>query len=293
MMTSRMVRTAIACSALGILAACADQPEILSPSLEVTATAVPAEGALTICKAGNAAGTFGFAWTITYAIGGAPYNSGTQSVAVGACVQVAQVPGTPRANLRVSVTEDPLPADWTLASISATVGHPTPPATVVSLGTRTISNVGLSHDVGATITFDNLYTPPPPPPAYCTLTQGYWKNHTGEWDQAGEKYVRSGQTFYNSGLSYIQIMNTPPAGGNAYIQLAHQFIAASLNVNGVSGSGVAAVDAALAGAHAALGGWAAGIGAPAKNSATRTQWQAWATTLDDFNNGLTGPGHCN
>jgi len=59
-MTHRLWQTAVACSALGLLAACADQPDIMAPSMEVVAAAQP-EGALTICKAGNAAGTFGFA----------------------------------------------------------------------------------------------------------------------------------------------------------------------------------------------------------------------------------------
>lgn len=278
---------------MAVVAACSTQGDLVSPSMNVNAAAEP-EGALTICKAGNAAGTFGFSWAITYP-DGSPYSSGTESVAVGSCVKAAQLPVAQNGlRLRAAVTETTLPANWALTAIDVTVGPPDPSGVVrvIDVPNRTASNVFVANDVGATITFTNTYTPPPPPPAYCTLTQGYWKNHGEKWDQAGEKYVRTGQTFYNSGLTYLQIMNTPPSGGNAYIQLAHQFIAASLNVNGTSGSGVAAVDAALAGAHAAFGGWAAGIGAPAKNSATRAQWQAWASTLDAFNNGVTGPGHC-
>ena len=126
--------------------------------------------------------------------------------------------------------------------------------------------------------------------ADCTLTQGYWKNHTEDWD-SGQNYVDSGDIFYNSGKTYIEIMNTPPKGGNAYLQLAHQFIAASLNVGGTSGSGIAAVDAALAGADAYFAAAAAGI--PAPTGATKTQLQAWASTLASFNEGTTGPGHCN
>jgi len=123
----------------------------------------------------------------------------------------------------------------------------------------------------------------------CTLTQGYWKNHTEEWDQTGEKVFKSTDTFYNSGRTYISIMNTPPKGGNAYLQLAHQFIAARLNTNG-GPSGVASVDAALAGAAAYFASAPAGI--PSPSGALRTQLQGWATTLDNYNNGLTGPGHC-
>ena len=84
-------------------------------------------------------------------------------------------------------------------------------------------------------------------------------------------------------------MNTQPKNGNAYLQLAHQFIAASLNVNG-GASGEASVDAALAGAAAYFAGAPAGIPNPV--DATRSQLLAWATTLDNYNNGIIGPGHC-
>jgi hypothetical protein len=123
----------------------------------------------------------------------------------------------------------------------------------------------------------------------CTLTQGYWKTHGEDWDEVGEKLFTTTDLFYNSGQGYLAIMNTAPKGGNAYLQLAHQFIAASLNTNG-GPSGVAAVDAAMAGAAAYFAGAPAGI--PTPSGALRTQLQAWATTLDNYNNGLTGPGHC-
>jgi SdrD B-like domain len=124
----------------------------------------------------------------------------------------------------------------------------------------------------------------------CTLTQGYWKTHPEDWDN-GEKYVKTTDLFYNSGVSYLNLLWTSPSGGNAYVQLAHQFIAASLNVNGTSGSGVASVDAALAGAAAYFASAPAGI--PTPSGSLRTQLLAWATTLDNYNNGLIGPGHCN
>ena len=141
------------------------------------------------------------------------------------------------------------------------------------------------------ITFTNTAdAPPPPPPGNCTLTQGYWKNHEEDWDQASDgKPFLVTTTFYNSATSYLNIMKTPPKGGNAYLQLAHQFIAARLNVNG-GASGVAAVDAALAGAATYFAGAPAGI--PNPGEPTRSQLQGWATTLDNYNNGRTGPGHC-
>jgi hypothetical protein len=83
------------------------------------------------------------------------------------------------------------------------------------------------------------------------------------------------------------ILNTP-AGGNGLISLAHQLIATKLNIaNGADASGIAA---AVAAADAQIGNLVippigAGFLAPASTSAN-TQ------TLDDWNNGITGPGHC-
>jgi len=66
----------------------------------------------------------------------------------------------------------------------------------------------------------------------CTLTWGYWKTHSKygpaphdeTWDCIGED-----TPFFGSGYSYYGILQVPPKGGNAYIILAHQYIAAVLN----------------------------------------------------------------
>jgi len=106
----------------------------------------------------------------------------------------------------------------------------------------------------------------------CTLTQGYWKNHSEEWAGLAD------DPFFNSGKTWLQILQTPPKKGDAYIQLAHQYIAAYLNIQG-GASTTAAVDAAMA---TALTYFTNGTG----------NITGLATTLDDYNNGLIGPGHC-
>jgi hypothetical protein len=132
--------------------------------------------------------------------------------------------------------------------------------------------------------------PPPPTGPSCTLTQGYWKNHEERWDDVGDAMVfLTSDAFYNSGASYYAVLTMPPKGGNAYLQLAHQFIAASLNLNGAT-AGVAEVDDAMAGAAAYFSNEEAGI--PNPSNPSRAQLQTWASTLDDFNNGIIGPGHC-
>ncbi|MGQ0539650.1 MAG: hypothetical protein ACT4R6_11920, partial [Gemmatimonadaceae bacterium] len=205
------------------------------------------------------------------------------SVALGNCVQVLTFPTTFFNVHTVSVTET-VPANWTLNSIviesNASVAATQP---VISPPNATAR---ASHDFGLVFTFTNTFRPP----LACTRTQGYWKTHPEDWDQAGDnKPFLTTSTFYNSGTSYLNILLTPPAKGNAYLILAHQFIAASLNLNGAN-SGIAAVQSALAGAAAYFAGAPAGI--PNPGNPPRAQLLSWATTLDNFNNGIIGPGHC-
>jgi hypothetical protein len=125
----------------------------------------------------------------------------------------------------------------------------------------------------------------------CTLTVGYWKTHSSfgpapyddTWAMVGEN-----TPFYLSGKSYYQVLWTPPSGGNAYIILAHQFIAAELNIlNGASTT--PAVNQALS--------WAETFFATHQPSSRLSKTEralvlSYAALLDSYNNGLIGPGHC-
>lgn len=137
----------------------------------------------------------------------------------------------------------------------------------------------------------------------CTYTQGYWKTHViyapkpkferkrdPNWDQIdGAGLLNEAAPFYQSGMSYIQVMWTPPKGGNNYYKLAHQFIAAQLNV--LSGASDADVADTLAAATAMF---------EAHPNPNDTFWSkkgsAAANTLAgilaSFNEGAIGPGHC-
>jgi hypothetical protein len=81
------------------------------------------------------------------------------------------------------------------------------------------------------------------------------------------------------------------SGGNSYMQLAHQWIAATLNLNGAI-SNIPAVAAAMTQGQAWLiaNTPASGNAVPNIKNAQAT---AWASTLDNFNNGLLGISHCN
>jgi hypothetical protein len=131
----------------------------------------------------------------------------------------------------------------------------------------------------------------------CTLTPGYWKTHSSHGparaDDGWAQITPNGAdtAFYTpavlSGKTYHQVLWTAPQG-NAYYILAHAYIAAKLNVlNGASST--PAVDAAITFAQSFFG-----TKGP-NSSLTKTYRQqvlANALTLDNYNNGIIGPGHC-
>ena len=291
-MRARYISAALA----GLMAvACTDAPtsSSITPAAEVSfsLTNKPAlgpnlQGQAWVCKDDNGTGpatSFAFSVSID---GGA---ASTVNVPLGTCVMVHSVPTTGSQTDRVSVTEQGPPANWTFNNITQESNTPGGNP-VIDLPNQNVA-ANITNDQGQVFTFFNTFTAPPPPPGpSCTLTQGYWKTHGGDWDAVADgKPFLTTTTFYNSGKSYLTILWTPPAGGNAYLILAHQFIAASLNLNGAA-AGNAAVDAAIAGADAYFSG--AAVGTPKPTGATRAQLLSWATTLDNFNNGIIGPGHC-
>ncbi len=127
----------------------------------------------------------------------------------------------------------------------------------------------------------------PADPTQCsvigTYTIGYWKNHPGAWPV--NRITIGGVTYTKA--QAIAILQTPPRGDATYI-LAVQLIAAKLNIlNGADGTVVVntivQADAWLA-AHP-LGSNPCD---PARMVGTNL-----ATTLDNYNSGLIGPGHGN
>jgi hypothetical protein len=132
--------------------------------------------------------------------------------------------------------------------------------------------------------------------AGCTLTQGYWKTHSvlgpaskpdATWNLVGGPNA----TFFKSGQTWIQVFRTSPSG-NAYYNLAHQYMAAVLNtLNGASTT--AAVNSALSWAKTFFGTYTpAQIAALKGSDPLRAQVLAAASTLGGYNEGSIGPGHC-
>jgi hypothetical protein len=128
----------------------------------------------------------------------------------------------------------------------------------------------------------------------CTLTQGYWKTHSehgpAPYDETWAELEDGADTeFFTTGESYYDILWSPPAGGNAYLILAHQWIAAQLN--GIAGASMPddVMDAFNSGQQL-LEDYAAMAYIPA--GPDKAMAIDLAGMLDDYNNGQTGPGHC-
>jgi hypothetical protein len=133
----------------------------------------------------------------------------------------------------------------------------------------------------------------------CTLTPGYWKTHTefgpAPYDDNWAQLLPDGANtvFFLSGQTYYQALWTPPLGGNAYYILAQQYIATELNF--LNGADPAAAQAAFDEATVLFQTYTPAEVAAARGKngkALRDQFIELAKILDEYNNGLTGPGHC-
>ena len=130
----------------------------------------------------------------------------------------------------------------------------------------------------------------------CTLTQGYWKTHSeygpaakpdATWAEVGGPDA----AFFLSGQTYLEVLNTA-VKGNAYYILAHQFIAAELNMYAGAYLGEVADEFSEAADLLALY-TPDQIAAMKGNNPVRKMFVELGEMLDKFNNGIIGPGHCN
>lgn len=127
----------------------------------------------------------------------------------------------------------------------------------------------------------------------CTLTQGYWKTHSqlgpapydAAWQNIGP--LQEQTVFFLSGATWHQVFWTAPRG-NAYYNLAHQYMAAKLNLlDGASSTPM--VDAAISFAETFFSTYTP---TASLSNSVRNHALAQASVLDQYNNGLIGPGHC-
>ena len=117
----------------------------------------------------------------------------------------------------------------------------------------------------------------------CTYTQGYWKNHSDAWPLQS---LTLGAVSY-SASQLLQILNRP-AQGNGLVILAHQLIAAKLNI--ANGADPTAVQQTVIDADSMIGGL---MVPPIGNGyLSPSQTSNLTDTLTDYNEGTIGPGHC-
>ena len=117
----------------------------------------------------------------------------------------------------------------------------------------------------------------------CTYTQGYWRTHPNAWPVGT---LTLGTSSYTES-QLLQILGQP-AQGNGLVILAHQLIAAKLNI--ANGADPSDVQQAIIDADTMIGELVVPpIGSDYLPSG---QTSALTETLTEYNEGTIGPGHC-
>lgn len=242
---------------------------------------------LTVCATGPA-GTYSYTLSTAAGPDGTPVSTATLplgtsfSLASGQCADVVVLSGqniTADPPTSVTVTQTSGPIATTLSKVWKTQESTQPPCTdpcgvdTQESGPAVSVLMNLFH--GSVLDFVDL---PVSTSGGCTFTLGYWKNHTTVWPSP----FSPNAPFFSSGKTWLYELSTAPKGGDSYLILAHQWIAATLNI--ASGAGVPAnVKAAY------------DAGTQYFMSGTGSDPKGWADVLDAYNNGLAngGPSHCN
>jgi len=121
------------------------------------------------------------------------------------------------------------------------------------------------------------------PPHDCTYTQGFWKTHANAWPLTS---LTLGSVTYTQSQQ-LEILNNP-AQGNGLVILAHQLIAAKLNI--ANGADPADTGQAIADADAMIGSL---VIPPVGNDYLPSgQTSGLVGALTEYNEGTIGPGHC-
>jgi len=224
--------------------------------------------------------------------GGAADHDFNVSIADGECWDVWSTSGNNSVTDLVTVTETgPLGYDVSFATQlredgAVTAGASGAGNTTSQLMTNPNNTTPGAID-GVVVTFTNTEQE-----NGCTLTQGFWKTHTGLGPQADAWPALPGGTMTLGTVNYtkaqlISILNTPPKG-NGLISLAHQLIAANLNI--LNGADPTAISATITAANTLIG--ALVVPPVGSGSLAPSAVSALIQALEQYNEGVTGPGHC-
>jgi hypothetical protein len=164
-------------------------------------------------------------------------------------------------------------------------------AKLTELGPYDTGVAAETHTASATLTFDTGECEPKPANPGCTVTQGYWKNHDWPVHPIWPPSTLAtwpdivGWKFFDSGMEWPDVLNVEPRG-DAYLILAHQYIAAILNQQ----NGAYVPDEVRQTLVDAYGYFSS---SPAQRATvSRELLLKWKDVLDAYNNGLAGVPHC-
>lgn len=291
MKAGNTIRILAAVAVIGLAAACEQTPLAVDDQPAFAALSVPSAAItkIQLCKDGPAGYDFPFSAVGSTTNDLTLYNGGNPfTLQGGQCVDAATTVNG--GGLSVVFTEGTPPAETVFDSVVVfNIGNN---RIYASSSNATTPPVYFGRDNGAVVVYYNSRLPS----TGCTATLGYWKTHSeygpaGPYDATWAAVGGPDEPFFGSGQTWFEVFWTSPQG-NAYYNLAHQYMAAQLNLL-AGASSTAAVDAAIAAATTLFGTYTpAQVAALAKNSALRAQFLSLATTLDNYNNGLIGPGHC-
>jgi hypothetical protein len=164
-------------------------------------------------------------------------------------------------------------------------------AKLTELGPYDTGVTAETHTASATLTVDTGECKPKPANPGCTVTQGYWKNHDWPTHSIWPPSTLAtwpdinGFKFFDSNMEWPDVLNVEPRG-DAYLILAHQYIAAILNQQ--NGAYVPeAVRQTLVDAYGYFS-----LSAAQRSTVSRDLLLQWKDVLDAYNNGLGGVPHC-
>jgi hypothetical protein len=214
--------------------------------------------------------------------------------------------------IAISNTDSTGALGWTIAQTSASMNCAVPGCSFTFCAT--VTNTSAACDLNATskntatLTTDvgtmsasastGLYTGACP--GGCTLTIGYWKTHAGFTGRNADRVTPYLPKLLGSGGGKTVVVTTASQAlallsmsgdaSNGVNKLYAQELAAKLNV--AHGASPATVASTLTVSDAFLvlynsGDWSS------LNKTQKNNVNQWMTTLDSYNNGLIGPGHCN
>jgi hypothetical protein len=134
----------------------------------------------------------------------------------------------------------------------------------------------------------------------CTLTIGYWKTHSGYSNGNQADMVTpllpvslgagGGKTVVvTTAAQAVGLLNKSSDASNGINKLYAQLLAAKLNIK--AGASASAIASTIAAADAFLVNYNAADWSNLSKT-LKSQVNTWASTLDSYNNGLIGPGHC-